>query len=522
MHAGFTMSFQNDLYTDRGTGYNKNGGGGWWDWDDSPTERVETVRVGWPNFMRLANGKELILTHDGDGALRLNSRTFGSGSWSEVEIPNPTGKTLLWPHATVGGADGNSIHFVCITEPIAIGADSTAVYNGQDGSLLYYRSQDGGTTWDMQAVQLDGTDSTLFLGFSADTYTVYSREDKVVIGVFGDFNDTFILTSADNGDTWEKTIIVNTPVDLYVIDTGIDLDGDLVADTVYNSDGTGCVYIDTDNTTHVFFPEMAYLDDDLTDASWSYFPGWNGIAYWREDYGPEVYGIVTGMQDLDGDDLLTLAADGANIPNNGIALATYPSMAEDDDGNLYMTFSSMVETHDNGDANFRHIHVINSEDGGDTWLDIPVDLTPDLDFDGFECTFPALSHQVVDDKIHLTYQRDTEPGLHVAGDLDPADDNDIVYFCITTDLVVEPTVYEQFMDGGLVVYPNPAIDQVNIAVKNMSGALVEILNATGQVIHSETMQFDNVQVDVSKLAAGVYTVNAILGNSKVSNTLMVK
>lgn len=521
MHASFTMSFQDATYSDRGTGYNYNSGAGWWDWEDNPTERIESARNGWSNLLRTENGKEIVIVHDGTDALRISNRTFGtSNAWSETEIENPTGKTLLWPHAAVGGADGNSIHLVCITEPIAVNSDSSALYLDQDGALLYYRSQDAGATWDIQALQIEGTGAEFFKGFSADTYAIHARGDRVAIAVFNDFSDTFILTSEDNGDNWEKNIIIDSPVDLYEIDSGIDLNEDGVADTVYNTDGAGAVYIGTDNVTHVAFGEMAFLDDDLTDASWSFFPGWNGLCYWRLGYGVGNYAIISGMQDLDGSGTLELAADGANIPNNGIGLATYPGFAEDGDGNLYLVFSAMVETHDNGDQNFRHIHIINSEDGGDTWLDVPVDVTPDLDFDGFECTFPAVSHQVVGDKLHLIYQRDTEPGLHVAGDLDPADDNDIVYFCITTDLVVEPNVFEQLMEGGLVAYPNPAQDAFTVNLLNASGSRVDMYNALGELVMSQTVTTDNVRFDVNQLAPGVYTLSSI-ANGKLRTARVV-
>ncbi|MBL7942707.1 MAG: T9SS type A sorting domain-containing protein, partial [Flavobacteriales bacterium] len=247
-----------------------------------------------------------------------------------------------------------------------------------------------------------------------------------------------------------------------------------------------------------------------------------GLCYWREEFGTGNYGVISGMQDLDGSGALELAADGDNIPNNGIALATYPGFAEDEDGNLYIVFSSMVETHDNGDQNFRHIHIINSEDGGNTWLDVPVDLTPDLDYDGFECTFPSISHQVVDGKVHLIYQRDTEPGLHVAGDTDPADDNDIVYYCITTDLVVEPTVYEQFMEAGIVAYPNPANNQFSVNILDASGVKVDVINALGEVVLTQMTNTDNCRFDVSQLAAGVYSVSAVVDGKLRTTKLVVE
>lgn len=519
IHCGFTMSFQNANWTDRGTGYNKATDGSW---QDNPTERLETVRVGWPNVLHTTN-TEVIITHDGDGALRILRRALGSDDlWQEEEIPNPTGKTLLWPHATTGGLDGNSIHFVCITEPVAIQNDPNAVYQGMDGALLYYRSSDEGITWDIAAVQVPGLDSTAFNGFSADTYCIHSRSDKVVFAVFNDFGNTFAMVSDNNGESWIMRTIIDSPIDLYEIDSGIDLDSDGVADTLTNTDGSGHVFIDSELTSHIVFGEMRYMDADLTDGFYNYFPGWNGINYWREDFNEGDLPItITSAQDIDEDGVITLAQDGANIPNNGVGLAAYPSMGEDENGNLYLVFSSTVETHDNGDQNYRHIYVTKSEDGGENWANPPIDLTPDLDFDGFECTFPSLA-PTVDDKLHILYQRDTEPGLLVSGDLDPGEDNDMVYYCITTDLIVIPTVYENFMQGELVVYPNPAKNEMNAVVKNMNGAQIEIVNALGQIVLTDAIDFDNIRIDISSLAAGIYTVNARLNSQLQTAQLIVE
>lgn len=516
LSAGFTMSFQNVDYSDRGTGYNFNDGS---EWDEQPTNRLEDVRVGWPSVMHLENGKELIITHDGTEGLRFVSRNVNTDDdWTQGSLPNPTGLPLIWPRAVAGGPDGNSIHLICVTEPIA---NTGELYEGLDGALVYYRSLDGGTTWDIQAEVLPGLDSTQFIGFDGDAYSIFSRGDKVAFACFNDIKDTFVMISDDNGETWEKTTLVDFPVDLYVMDTGIDLNEDGLGDTIYNSDQSGAVFVDSDMTTHVFFGDMFYLDDVLTDANFSYFPGVNGLTYWREDFGKQEPYTITGTPDLDESGAIELAADGEFIALYYISLSGQPSVGEGDDGTIYLTFAGATETHvSNDDQNYRHTYIIKSEDQGDSWTD-PIDLTPDLDEDGFEYVFAAMA-PVVDDKVHLIIQRDTEPGLHVRGDEDAADDNDIIYYCITTDLVVEPTVFELFMEGGLAVYPNPATNNVNLTAKTMIGSNIEITNSLGELVYTaKNVTNDRVELNVENWIPGIYTVSAVQNDKVISSKLIV-
>lgn len=516
LSAGFTFSSQDVDYSDRGTGYNYSDGNDWLpEW---PYERLEDTRVGWPSVMHTASGKEVIVSHDGVLDLVMVTRDLGTDDdWVESNIPNPTDRDLIWPRAAVGGADGNSIHLIVVTEPVA---NTGTLYENLDGAILYWRSLDGGTTWDQQAVLLPEIDGTQFTGFQGDTYAIYAKGDKVAFAEFNDLGDSFIMISEDNGTSWDFRTLVDFPVDMYVLDSGIDLNGDLAADTVYNTDQAGAIFIDGDDVVHAWWGDMRYMDDDLTDANFSYFPGTNGVSYWNESYADNEFYTIAGVPDLDGSGAIELAADGENIPLYYVSMSGFPSACQGEDGTLYMTFSGMVESHDNGDQNYRHIFIVSSEDGGATWLEEPVDLTPDLDFDGYEYVFCSLA-PVADDKIHMIFQRDLEPGLHVRGDEDPADDNDIVYYCITTDLVVVPNVHDEYVTNGITAYPNPAVDRVNVAIKGLDGGNIQVVNAIGEVVLLEKVTNDFISIDVNHLAPGVYTINVSDENSVKSTKIVI-
>ena len=52
---------------------------------------------------------------------------------------------MIWNRSAVGGLNNETIHMVALT---ASSAFSGVPFNGLDGALVYYRSQDAGVTWD--------------------------------------------------------------------------------------------------------------------------------------------------------------------------------------------------------------------------------------------------------------------------------------------------------------------------------------------------------------------------------------
>ena len=436
--AGWTMSLELTPFDDRGTGYNFHDGSVW---NEIPDERIETTRTGWPSIVHTANGREVVMSHAGvDTPLHMAWRDAGSGAWSETSIESDLEVGKLWPRMAAGGEDGNSLHVICISTPEANGG---AVLNGQDGALLYYRSQDGGDTWDITDMIFSELDSSAFFAFSGDTYAIHARGNTVAFAAFNDFADSFVMISQDNGDTWEQQLLVDFPVDLYEVDMGLpeigeDYNEDGLFQEFFNADGAGDVHVDTYGQVHVSYGSMYYMDADTIDGTTSYFPGTNGLAYWNETMGPNSAQIVAYSYDIDGDGILDLDD---NIAVYGVGCAAFPSMASDASGNMYITYSAIMENFSTGVQNYRHQYVIHSMDGGMTWnTEEAYDLTPDVNFDGYEAVFGSIAPDVVNGTLEIIYQRDLEPGLHVSGDLDPIDINDIVHLRVPIELLDSPDV----------------------------------------------------------------------------------
>jgi len=525
--AVWTMSAQfSTSYTDRGTGYNFYDGSSW---DPSPNGRLESSRGGWPSILATGSNKEIAITHNTDnGYLNLTHRSsIGSGNWQEQAISsqdsNGVYTDIIWNRAVIGGTSQQTIHMVGVIANTALGG---AIYNGLDGALVYYRSQDGGATWDTKDFQLPTLDSTKYLAFSGDSYAIACNGETVVVAYFGDLDDSAIIKSTDNGNTWTATTFLDFPVDKYSVDAGMDLDNDGIMDTVYSTDGSGAVLLDNNNIAHVFFGNMRLLDADLTDQSTSYFPSTDGLMYWNENMGADDFAnnpiidsslwysslcqMITNAQDTDGDNVLNIV----DFPTYYMSLTSMPNAGIDANGNLFVSYSELMENIDNGSQNFRHVNVIKSMDGGTSWS-TPTDVTPHTAWSGAqECVFATMDRNV-DDKIRLIYQKDFEPGLAVRGDEDIIDMNEIIYLEMdTTELgntstsLVDINKEEKFS-----LYPNPAKNNTNINFYSNKNQELEIslFNVIGKEINKIKVNVllgnNNINLDVTSLKNGVYFIN---------------
>jgi len=538
--AAWTMSHAwQDTYTDRGTGYNFYNGN---TWDFMPTARLETSRCGWPTLLATSSGKEISMAHNTENSyLQMTHRSaIGTGGWQEqiistIDTATGLNRYLIWNRTAVGG-NGETLHMVAVTEPSG-GNFSGTLYNGLNGALLYYRSQDGGTTWDIQDKQLPTLDTSMFVGFGGDAYAIQAQGNTVVLAHFGGWEDSFIMKSTDNGETWTKTIFLDFPVDRYNTDDGVDLDGDGAMDSIFSTDGSGTLLLDNNGDAHVFAGNMRLLDADLSDGSTSYFPGTNGLLYWNESMGADTGGqinnsiweslnmdVITGADDLDGDSVLSLD----NIPIYFLSLSSMPSAGIDASGVIYLSYSAIVETSSNGTQNFRHIYIIKSEDGGTNWSE-PIDVTPHPVWDGNEeCVYASMDHDV-DGIIRIVYQKDGEPGLVVKDDnpVTAIDENEIMY--LELDAANLTTAIDNIVRNNtqLSVYPNPAKDftTLQITATETEKVNISIVDVLGKVVYSDDRVIHsgmNVEhINIPSIQNGIYFINTQIGTQTSSNKLVI-
>ncbi|MFT5860404.1 MAG: hypothetical protein ACI865_002517 [Flavobacteriaceae bacterium] len=521
--AAFTFGEVDPAFTDRGTGYNYYSASAW---DVNPTARIETTRNGWPSLDLTAGGTEVVVSHSGSGAFTLNTRNpKGTGAWTESLIPTSTGAWMLWPRAATGGAAGNSIHCIGITAPVGNGG---AEYMGVDGALLYWRSTDEGATWDIVDYLDPSLDSSKYIGTRADAYSIISEGDNVAIAMFYQWGDMVLLKSADNGTTWTTTIVNDFPIDLYVADQsgGSDWDGDLIADTIRTCDEAGAIAFDAAGMVHMTFGHMEVLDADTTDGNTSFFPGTQELYYWNETMAAGTFTTIAVPEDPNLDGILDFAG---SFPLYFTSLCSFSTLAVSGAGTIYVTYAGYMENYFLTDQNHRHIYVLKSTDGGVTWS-VPLDVTPDTNFDYYECVFPDIA-AIVDDKVRICYMRDFEPGLAVRGDMDPYDDNQIMYLDVDTALVSDAGLNELYdFEVELILFPNPSDDvtSLEITIEKVQNVAITMTDLSGKKM---PFSFEGtliegthiMDVNTAELSVGTYYLTVeIDGRTKTSKLAVAR
>jgi hypothetical protein len=231
-------------FPDRGTGYNYNNGS---TWGPKPTSRIETIRTGWPSIAKWGPEGEVVVAHQsGTAPLVLSTRaTKGTGAWTQSLYYGPNGTATpqyLWPRMTTSGPNNEYVHVFGLTAPSANGGTP---WLGQDGALLYNRSTDGGNTWDIAHMQIEGTGADSYLYIRADDYVMASKGNVVALLHTSSWRDLFILKSTDNGENWEKIMVWEHPYPFF------DTQSTLMNDTLYAVDQSGSLAIDDNGMCHV-------------------------------------------------------------------------------------------------------------------------------------------------------------------------------------------------------------------------------------------------------------------------------
>lgn len=71
------------------------------------------------------------------------------------------------------------------------------------------------------------------------------------------------------------------------------------------------------------------------------------------------------------------------------------------------------------------------------------------------------------------------------------------------------------------MYPNPARDFIHISAEGMS-ATITVLDVTGRAMMVEQAQGKQVSLDVSDLAPGIYFVDIVSADKRVSKKLVIE
>ncbi|MEI7596144.1 MAG: T9SS type A sorting domain-containing protein [Bacteroidota bacterium] len=533
--ATWTQGNASTSYADRGTGYNYFDGN---NWAAIPTARIESNRTGWPSICKFGANGEITASHNGATGLEICKRTTkGTGAWTQTLLTGPTGSAatgtpMLWPRMITNGPNNDNIHIIACTDP----GTSTApfLYKGQTCALLYSRSTDGGATWDKQGVVLSQLDSNFYKGFGGDSYAWANPIGDTIAFVLGDnWVDGILMKSTDNGNTWTKTVFFQHPYQKWT-------DAVLTPDTPYVVDGAMNVALDPQGKAHVFFGFQRVLNTTANDNLTSYFPYIDGMGYWKEgqpavtDLNPSTAPcLIAAMLDENGNgtnDMVLPAAtsDPASVGQYYISLTSMPYATIDAQGGIYLTYSSVSETKNNGTQNYRRLWAKKSTDGGTTWSN-PTDLVADPIHDFDECVYASMARDE-DSKLHIVYQADSEPGQSLnTVEADAPGPNDIRYLSVTKDEIgASIGINEVKTISSTKIYPNPTSENASLAISMKSNAelTVSIVNLMGQVVKSvnynATTGLNVLDLNANSLTAGIYLIRVQNGKELSTQKLIVR
>ncbi|GAB4486975.1 MAG: hypothetical protein OHK0019_01450 [Saprospiraceae bacterium] len=524
-------------FSERGTARNVRGTSGW----PNVTSRIENVRTGFPAAARLGDGTEIIVSHvtlpSGLLAVHVARKEPGQTTWSESNLALPQGVGSLWPRVAVGGFDKNTVHVIAISTPTANGG---TLYQGVvNGQLFYWRSTDGGLNWDKSQVVIPGLDSSKVKTLQADSYTIDANGETVGVAIFPDWNDLLLFKSLDNGDNWEKIVVNDFPDalenyagaagDIYTIDDIGYVDEnapDSAKLAVFSSDGFGSLLIDDATQAHVFFGRMYYIDTD-TAAGTFYYPGMNGLCYWKETFGEDIL-IITGALDYNGDTALSITGGINAIGPYYNSLSSFPTVGTDENGTIYLAYSALHELYRSSwsvekDQYYRHLYVMKSLDNGDSWtapyeLTVPAYVQEDI-IPFIESVYPAIPRHIEGDKVWVLYQQDGLPGTDIWGDNHAPGENSMQFIEVSVDSIVSvfnPPSPDLSFDLSLAPNPVSSVAQLSATFKGNSPALVEVFDLTGKLVQQYRLPQNGtgrqtLTLPVQYLQNGTYSVRVTQG-----------
>jgi len=505
---------------DRGTAYCYYDGTSW----STPEPHLGSdPRNGFPCYAPWGPDGEIVAHYQyiaNQGPIKLLRRpNKGSGPWQEIVLPPPDGNySIVWHSMITSGPNHEYVHLLALVydDP----------YQGQDDALLYYRSPDGGDTWDINGVIIEGLGSAYFKTIASLTYGWAQPVGNTIAFTYGfNYFDGLVFKSNDNGTTWQKFVVYQAPYTPFNLPD---------VTPVYGAgDGTSAITLDSQGKAHVVFSRMNWFHDVVTTppGGWYYYPtSTEGLIYWNETMPPLDSTIVSSftLDSLEArghlvgwvipDTTITMPSD---QPNYGLGLTSMPQLGIDNSDNLYLTWAALSPRHFSGTYYYRHLYCNASNNGGATWTGIKP-ITDDILFIFSECVYPALS-PIVDDKIHVLFQEDFTPGTG------SGEENFIDYMSIPKDIFVGMKENSRNPDCTVSqVFPNPAggSARITITLEKPATAGIALSDLTGNTIRTMTPRVlpvgpSTVTLDINGFAPGVYLCTITVEGKSVTRKVAV-
>ena len=515
-----------ELVPNRGTGYNYYDGT---EWGEPLMHLGDDERTGLPSYAPWGENGEVIehywyLGGGEPGPMRIYTReTKGEGDWTMNTLYGPDDLSIVWGSMITSGENNEYIHLLALTYD--------APYMGQDNALLYYRSSDGGETWDIEAEIIEGLGED-YRPTAANLKYIWAKPVGNTIAFcygFDEFGGQ-IFKSTDNGDNWDVIDAFVSPLDPFNVPSDSDI--------IPCGDGACAIALDSQGKAHVAFGKKLVV---FEGGNQYWYPmSTEGIIYWNEDMEPLDTTVISSYTNdylIEGGNLI-----GWLLPDvtgsydildeqqfyGNQSMTSFPQLGINENDDMFLTYTAIAPGFDNGTNNYRHIHINASYDGGNTWTG-PFDVTNDISFFLSECVYPAISLNVKN-KIHIMFQMDEIPGIFQWLNNHDEVENTMVHMDFPVDAFVginDHTTKQNFEVSQN--YPNPAVTStvIGINLQETSDVSVEIVSLTGQLVKSLDLGrisagLTNVTLDVSGLSSGVYYYTVSANDEKITRKLMVR
>jgi hypothetical protein len=542
LSATWTFSSATDAtYADRGTGYNTATAGVW---SAAPTARQESIRTGF-SALGMLGTKDYMFNHNSSSKATYGWGNTGVGTaftQQSVILAGPlTSDTMIWPKAA---HSGNYMY--------VINANSYTADTMRSG-VFYSRSADGGLTWGTNTIPMPGITAADIWKVGGESYNIAANGANVSV-IMGDvLTNLYLLKSNDFGITWAKDTIINcglvpnrNPYRFQTTIAGNAGPGNQdTAQNIFSSDASASVMIDAAGVTHVIYsPSGGFIDSTLL-AGGFYRPitFLNTLIYWNSDMVPNAGIILDSLFDCDNNgsfdfgnnhNVSTAKSDRYAAPGS----SNFSQMAMSGD-TIYCVFSAVMDGDTTADTdpnlqmagqNFRDIFVIMSPDKGATWSSrVNISNSPKV-----EDVFPSIA-SLVDNKVHISWQSDLEPGTVLSSTDDQGDGNSIRYIGLPVswlfthgdaadytcyDAAFVPLAISNLDNNGKAfynIYPNPATETLSIE-GNVNGKTFTLTNAFGQTVNVATKKANNTsaQLNIANLPAGIYVISIADANGIVT------
>jgi hypothetical protein len=564
-------------YANRGAGYNYYNGTSWVHGTIGTCPDpfgAASKRIGWPELVALPNNKEMIFSHNST-AINVTSRpnrgTGGVSAWgpttdlSFTADVNGAGNAGTWPRAV---ASGNYIHLIyALNNAASTATNPIPVVNGVALPMVYSRSSDGGATWDKTNVMLPGMQGVVasnpasfssesFNNIGGDDYAIAVNGATVAI-VTGSLGEPWTLwKSTDNGTNFTRRVIKTVlPADTVIITTSNGTDT-----AAYVNDAAHSVVVDNFGVVHVFAGmKLASIDVKTAPGGAKYYRSTGssytsndyvnyGLLYWNDGMTAPVTSsfdlLIAGVEDSQPATSTTNwvgtgSATGAGQFPYAPGIVSMSSASVDPYSNIYVVYSAVVEGTGGGQTEqpFRDIYIMKRFHQYGAWSkpvyisskiigNVPNTSAAEQSFQ--ESVYPSIARTVgPDNKVHIIFQADSEPGLSVNGDMDTEDENFIMYYAYDGGSFVG--VKEDIANyvNTISAFPNPTTDNVtiNVDLKKNANVSVRVTNIMGQEVANVAPKQmaagkSQVKIDMNGLANGVYLYTVTSDNFTVTNRIV--